>query len=180
MLGFLALLLSASLFAVDQKRFVSDQYGYSLRVPKRWHVSVSANGIPVFFNYDPKILLPQGLFPEHGAHIFLIPFTGVRPMVRGKGMSEWIKFNNSIGCSNIVINRLLVPKPSEKKPSNVVEVHADFQRDPQDEVLERVVDYYFTLHGEDFRLMLEYWKGDAKSAHFESVLDEIFGSIEPR
>jgi hypothetical protein len=80
----------------------------------------------------------------------------------------------------MVIRQLPTPNRSERTPVDVVVVHADYQRDPQDEVWERATDYYFTLHGERFRLMLEYWKGDPQSAYFESVVDSIFRSIESR
>jgi hypothetical protein len=178
--GLLGVLLVSPLPAAEQRTFTSSKYGYRLRLPKTWNVSVSANGIPIFFNYDPKDALPQGLFPEHGVDIRLIPFAVVQPITKGDSLKEWIQFNSALGYSNMVIRQLPTPNRSERTPVDVVVVHADYQRDPQDEVWERATDYYFTLHGERFRLMLEYWKGDPQSAYFESVVDSIFRSIESR
>jgi len=171
--------LTLPLSATEQKTFTSAKYGYKVRLPKTWNVSVSAAGIPVFFNYDPSEALPQGLIPEHGAEIYLIPFANVQPVTGTKNLTDWIQFNNARGRSNIVVKRLSTSR-SEREPHDAVEVDSDFERDPQDEVLQRVTDYYFTLRGEKFRLMLVHWKGDQQSAHFRLVLDSVFRSIESR
>jgi hypothetical protein len=176
--GVFGMLLAVGAAAEEQKAFTSGEYGYRLRLPRSWNVSVSGNGIPTIYNYDPKDALPQGLFPEHGADILLIPFAVVQPATKGHTLTEWIHSNTAHGYSNVVVKQVSSPNGSKHRPSDVVEVRADFRRAPDDEELQRTVCYYFTLHGMKFRLMLEYWKDDPRSAYFESVLDAVFRSLE--
>ena len=164
--------------AAAQKAFTSAQYGFTLRFPGSWSVSVSGAGVPLFFNYRRSQALPQGLLLDGGAEIYVIPFVLVGAMTHADSLDDWIAFNNAHGCSEIKTHHLPNFDSSVRVPHDIVEVESDFERDPQDDQLQRVIDYYFTLHGKKFRLMLVHWKDDPRAAYFRSVLDSVFRSIE--
>jgi len=121
---------------------------------------------------------PQGLFPDHGAEIYVVPFAAVRAVVSAGTMAEWISRNITPDHGAVSIKRLSQPRGDESAPGNIVEVEADFQRgshsqeEPQHET-----SYYFTLRGAMFRLRLSYWKGDPRSAKHRSACLSILQSI---
>jgi hypothetical protein len=174
----LGLVLAASMFsAAEQKTFTSARFGYELRLPKSWNISVADSGVPVFFNYPRAEALPQGLIPDHGAEIYLIPFAALRGTTRAKDLKEWIQINTRREHSRIHVTQVPGALEEESAPHNVFRVTSDFERDPQDGIPQREIDYYFQLNGEGFRLRLVYWKGDPRSTYFESVQQAIFRSI---
>jgi hypothetical protein len=175
--GLGVVLATLPLIAVEHKAFTSVRFAYRLRLPRSWNVSVAGSGVPVFFNYTTAAVLPQGLIPDNGADIYLIPFAALRGITGATDTEEWIRLNRTRDHSNVTIRRLPSPGGTERVPRNVFEVKSDFERDPQDGKLQREVNYYFELHGDSFRLRLLYWKGDPRSSYFESVLDSIFRSI---
>jgi hypothetical protein len=173
----LVVFASAPLFAAEQKTFTSDGYGYRLRYPKAWNVSESGSGVPLFSNYSPSEAGPQGLFPSGGAEIYLIPFAAVKATTSATTLKEWIQSNSGRDHSKVAVRSVPRPAGARGGPQNAFEVKSDFERDPQDETLQREINYYFDLHGAGFRLMLLYWKGDSRALYFESVLRSVFRSI---
>ena len=172
--------LAVALAAQGQPRvrsYQSSMFGYRLQFPARWKMVVQGNGVLTLFNYRQSEAGPQGLFPSEGAEIYLIPFETVRAVVGTDTMDGWAKRNLTPGHTNGHIGRFPDVGTTRDVPRDVVEVDADFLRDPQDADLQYEVSYYFALNGAKFRLMLLYWKGNKRGSHLRSVAELVLQSI---
>jgi hypothetical protein len=162
------------------KHFVNSQFGYELDVPTGWNLDQTPSGVPVLFNYKRSMAGPQGLFPEEGAEIRVIPFKAVQIVTRAHIMDQWIKDNYGADYRNVSQKKLPDAGASPKVPRNITEVQADFERDSQDNELQRDLSYYFTLNGNAFRLRLLYWKKNPHREQIETVCRSVLGSIRAR
>ncbi len=164
------------LTADTSRAFVNSKFHYALKVPGGWNAE--GQDIPVLFNYRASEGGPQGLFPDHGAQITLIPLAAVQAVVDAGTMDEWIKRNLASNHTNVSIRHLPAPEDNRAlTPRDIVEVEADFERDPQDDMLQHEVDYYFYLRGAPFRLRLLYWKDDKQSSGHRAALQYVLRSI---
>jgi hypothetical protein len=174
-----ALVVASTAVAGDQaKSFVNSKFGYKMMVPAKWDMDLSGSGVPVLFNYKRSEGGPQGLFPEHGAHLFIVPLTVVQPMANAKRIDEWIQFNLRTSHEDPLIRQVPDLDPGEGGPRNIVEVQADFIRDEQDGERQREFNYYFTLRNTAFRLMLLYWKSNPQGRSFQSTAEDVLRSIK--
>ena len=158
--------------------YVSSRFKYQFVVPAKWHLAVSGSGVPVLFNYKESEGAGQGLFPEGGANIFLIPFEAVSAVTSAKTMDEWIKNNLAPDHTNVTLPRAIEIYGGKRSPQNITKVEADFVRPVPDDEMHHEVNYYFTLRGAMFRLMLVYWKDSPKAAEFRSICQSILRSIK--
>lgn len=161
----------------QQHTYDSSQFKYQFVVPPKWHLVVSGSGVPVLFNYKESEGAGQGLFPEDGANISLIPFEVVSVVTSAKTMDDWIQHNLGTDHKNVSLPRAVEIYGTNRSPQNIIEVEADFVRDVQDDELQHEVNYYFTLRGARFRLMLLYWKDNAQAAKLRSICQSILRSI---
>jgi hypothetical protein len=174
-LGVLAIaLLPAS--ATDRE-YTNSKFNYKLTVPARWNIDPPESGVPVLFNYKRSEGGPQGLFPNGGANIYLIPLTAVQPTTPAKTLDEWINQNIEHDHKNASVKKRHDVAGDEKGPQNVVEVQSDFVRDSQDQESQREVSYYFSLNGATFRLMLLYWKQNPHGARLQAICESVLRSI---
>ncbi len=160
-----------------QRNFTSDRFRYALTVPIGWNLLESPSGVPVIFNYPRAKGLPQGLIPDGGADIYLVPESVVAPVTPAGGLDEWIRSNESTSHSDIRVSRPVVRTKGTNAPQDLVKVEADYERSPDDGMLQTEVNYYFRLHGDGFRLRLLYWKGAPKASSFRAALVGILNSI---
>ena len=151
-----------------------------MTIPAKWNMDVPESGVPVLFNYKRSEGGPQGLFPDHGANIFLIPLDAVKINTNATTLDEWIHRNLQHDHSSSSIKQLPDLDPNPRSPRNIVEVWADFVRDEQDEEKQSEVNYYFTLNGAEFRLMLLYWKDDHQGKYFQSTAESLLRSLRSR
>ena len=158
--------------------YVGSRFKYQFLVPPKWHIAVSGSGVPVLFNYKESEGAGQGLFPEGGANISLIPFEVVGPVLGVKTMNDWIERNLATDHENVSLPRVIETDATKRSPQHVIEVEADFVRPVPDDELHHEVNYYFTLRGAMFRLMLVYWKDSPQAAEFRSVCQSILRSIK--
>jgi hypothetical protein len=177
-----SLCIVASLFApqasLSQSRsYVSAKFNYRLLLPPGWNMSAAGSDVLMIFDYKQTEALPQGLFPDRGAEIWVIPFAGLEAITKAKTMDEWIAYNAGHNHSGVSTKHRPDLSKGGNSPNEVVEVDADFERDPQDEGLQHEVNYYFTLRGKMFRLMLIYWKGNPQASHLRSVCESLLGSV---
>jgi hypothetical protein len=170
--------LTASAIADAQPRtYTSARYNYRITVPEGWHISVPKSGVATFFNYELKEAGPQGLFPEDGAEIYLIPYGAVETVASSKTLRDWIQHNLTADHANVEIREIPASNRGSSGPQNVIEVTADFQRDSQDYEPQREVDYYFTLDKQMFRIMLLYWNDNPQGPFLQSICDSMLRSI---
>lgn len=171
-----ALLVGTALLlpAHAQRIYKDSKYHYSLQVPAGWNLDVN-DSVPILFNFPPSQAGPQGLFPDHGSEIFLIPLAEVQAVVNAKTVDEWIHGNLTRDYSAISISQLPA-EHGDKAPQSITKVEADFQRGP-DEELQREISYYFALRGHLFRLILRYWKDDSRAARHRAACLSVLGSI---
>jgi len=145
-------------------------------------MDVNLSGVPVLFNYQRGREGPQGLFPDDGAQIYLIPFEVVSVVTNAKTFDEWIHQNlwpdhTNVSLRHIPDTTTRSRETSVRSPRNIVGVQADYERDPHDGLLQHEIDYYFTLGESMFRLRLLYWKGNPREAALRSIFDAVFRSI---
>jgi hypothetical protein len=169
---------SHSAYCVDARTFTSDMFGYRLTVPLGWHLAVPPSGVPVIFNYDESHALPQGLIPSGGADIYLIPYEAVSQVTRARDLQEWIRANSEEWHTNVRTARIAAGSKDARAPQEIVRVEADYERSPDDETLQTEINYYFVLHGSDFRLRMLFGKGDPRSSYFRTVIDTLLRSIQ--
>lgn len=155
--------------------YSSAEFHYTLEVPSRWNIDINGP-IPVLFNFKRSEGGPQGLFPDHGAEISLIPLAGVQVVVSAGTMDEWIGKNLGSDHSAVSIKRLPAGRTDESTPRDVVEVEADFQRAPEED-LQHETNYYFALRGALFRLRMLYWKDDSRAAGHRLACLSVLHSI---
>lgn len=149
---------------------------YRTSVPSGWNISVSANWVSTIFNYDPDKIEPQGLFPTEGAEISILPFAAVEGTTKARTIDDWIAQFSARKRSRISVRRL-GDTDGPAGPHNLVEVDADFQRDPQDFEPQHEVSYYFSLEGKLFRVALTYWKDNRHAVELQSICDALVKSI---
>ena len=58
--------------------FANSRFHYEFTIPPEMERRPPESGVPVLFNYKRSEGGPQGLFPDHGANIFLIPLAAVQ------------------------------------------------------------------------------------------------------
>jgi hypothetical protein len=157
--------------------FANSKFHYEFTIPPKWNIDTPESGVPVLFNYKRSEGGPQGLFPDHGANIFLIPLAAVQVSTRADTISEWIQSNLQRDHQNASTRKK--PELSSKSadgPQDVVEVQSDFTRAPGEDP-QREVDYYFSLRSSAFRLLLLYWKDDTQGQHFQSIAETLLRTI---
>ena len=164
--------------AGQEHTYASSRFKYQFVVPPKWHIAVSGSGVPVLFNYKESEGAGQGLFPDGGANISLIPFEVVGPILGVKTMNDWIERNLGTDHKNVSLPRAIEIDGTKRSPQHIIELEADFIRSAQDDELQHEVDYYFTLRGEMFWLTLVYWKDSPQAAEFRSVCQSILRSIK--
>jgi hypothetical protein len=162
------------------RSYLSPKFNYRLLLPPGWNTPASVSDVLMIFDYKPTEALPQGLFPDGGAEIWVIPFEEVGAITKAKTMEEWIAYNAAHGHTGVSSRRRADLSKGGNSPDGVLEVDADFERSPQDDGLQHEVNYYFTLRGGMFRLMLIYWKDNPQAAHLRSVCESMLGSIQAR
>ncbi len=118
------------------KHFVSKQFKYELDVPAGWNIDQTPSGVPVLFNYKSSMAGPQGLFPEDGAEIRLMPLQEVQVVTNARTMDEWINHNYGPAYRNVSKKRLPDFGANGREPREITEVQAEFERDPIDEELQ--------------------------------------------
>ena len=165
------------LHAAGPRVIENRKFGYRLSVPEEWNVVVPPSGVPVLFNYDKKKALPQGLIPEGGAEVYLIPYEAVRLVAGANRLEDWIQANGRESHTNVRTERVASWTKDESSPQGITRIVADYQRAPEDEELQSEVDYYFTLRGAAFRLRMLFWKGDPRSSDYNSVMVAVLRSI---
>ncbi len=170
--------VSGGAYFADERTFTSELFGYRLEVPGGWHVAVPPSGVPVFFNYDESKALPQGLIPDRGANIYLIPYEAVSRVTQARDLQDWIQTNSEQWHTNVRTSRVAAWSSSETAPQEIVKVEADYERAPEDEERQAEINYYFVLHGSGFRLRMLYGKGDPRSSYFKTVADSLLRSIK--
>jgi hypothetical protein len=161
----------------NDKEYTNSKFGYRLTLPPRWNIDIPESGVPVLFNYKRNQGGPQGLFPEGGANIYLIPLAAVEITTPAKTLDDWIKRNLERDHKNTLIKQLHEADNSERAPQNIIQVQSDFIRDSQDEEPQREVSYYFKLNGAAFRLMLLYWKQDPNGPRLQAICESVLRSI---
>ncbi len=177
-----SLCIVASIFAPQAAlsqdgTYRSAKFNYRLLLPPGWNTSTAGSGVLTIFDYKPAEAGPQGLFPFGGAEMLVLPFAGLEAITKAKTMDEWIAYNAGHNHSGVSTKHRPDLSKGGNSPNEVVEVDADFERDPQDEGLQHEVNYYFTLRGKMFRLMLIYWKGNPQASHLRSVCESLLGSV---
>jgi hypothetical protein len=165
--------------AAQPREFTSPKFGFRMTLPPKWNIVVSESGVPNVFNYDPNDALPQGLVPQGGANIYLIPFGAVEAMNNAKLLDEWIESNLVRGHKDVL--RKVIPSvgKADNSARGIVEIDADVFFDPDDpnEALQREVSFYFLLKGGMFHLMMVYNKDDPQGTRFHSVCEWILRSV---
>jgi hypothetical protein len=174
--GAVAVAGALALGAGAPRIYSNSRFHYRLEVPPNWNISVAESGVVTFFNYDERDSGPQGLFPEPGAEITVIPLDAVAAVVTANTVDEWIAANLTRGHA-LISRRSLPSGAAQDSARDIVNVEASFERDPQDEQLQHETNYYFTLHGAEFRLRLLYWKGDSSSANYRGACERILRGI---
>jgi len=170
-------IVTCALFAANEEAFVSHRFGYRLSVPRGWHVAVSPSDIPVLFNYDQSKALPQGLIPEGGAEIYLIPYEAVEAVSPAGDLKEWIVANSALWHTNVRSRPVTSWTKDPSYPQQITRVDSDYERAPEDNELQSEVNYYFVLHGRGYRLRLLYAKGALRSSYFNSAGDSVLRSV---
>jgi hypothetical protein len=151
--------------SLRRRVYVNEEYRYRLSVPVGWHVSVAPGGEPVvIFNYNPKAALPQGLIPEHGAEIYVVPFAAVEPVTGPVAPDQWIDLVDKRDRTNITVKRIASLYNSPDSPQDIVGVQADFKRSRQDDGLQRELSYYFRLRDAGFHLIMYFSESDQAHA----------------
>lgn len=162
------------------KRFISTDFAYELAYPSDWNLDVSPLGIPIFYSFRPEQGGPQGLFPEDGAIIEIIPSDVVLPITNATTLENWIRstYDHDV-YTNVKTRRLPKTRPVDGVPHDIIRVSADFERDSDDGRLQRDISYYYRLDDKVFRLTLLYWKGNpkAKAPQYESLAESVLRSI---
>jgi len=133
--------------------------------------------VPVISNYPASGALPQGLIPDAGADIFLIPYEAVEAVARAGDLENWIESNDAMWHNKARTRRLPSWTNDESYPQQIFRVDADYERAPEDGTLQSEVNFYFLLHRAGFRLRMLYWKGDSHRSSFNSALQEVLHSI---
>jgi hypothetical protein len=132
----------------------------------------------VLFNYDESQALPQGLIPVGGANIFLIPYQAVTSVTHARDLQDWIQANSEQWHTNVRTSRVAAWSSDGTTPQEIIKVEADYERAPEDEARQTEINYYFVLHGSDFRLRMLYGKGDKRSSYFGTVVEALLRSIK--
>lgn len=166
-----------TLTADEQHRFVSSAFKYQLLVPQQWNLSVAKSGVPMIFNYNRRQAGSQGLFPDSGAEIYIVPLALVKAVVKGNSLDDWIRNDLSLEHTNALISHLPDAVDDHRLPRNVVMVESDFERDPQDKGLQHQIDYYYVLSGGMYHLMCVYWKDNLRAAQVRAACESVFRSI---
>jgi hypothetical protein len=172
-----SLALPQMLFGQGQS-YLSMKFRYRLLVPAGWNTSVSGSGVLTIFDYKPEELLPQGLFPDEGSEIRVVPFAGLEAFTKAKTLDEWVVFNLARNHTGVSSKRRADLSKGEDSPQGVVEVEADFERNVQDGGLQHELNYYFTLRGKMFRLMLIYWRDNPQASTLRSTCAAVLASIQ--
>jgi hypothetical protein len=158
--------------------YLNTKFNYRLSLPPGWNTSVSGSEVLTIFDYKPEEALPQGLFPDGGSEIWVVPFAGLEAFTKAKTLDEWIAFNAARNHSGVSTRDRADLSRGGNSPDGVVEVDADFERSPDDDALQHEVNYYFTLRGKMFRLMLIYWKDNPNAARLRSVCESVLESVQ--
>jgi hypothetical protein len=171
--------LSLSAYAPAAARaYLNRQFGYRLTVPAGWNIAVPPSGVPVLFNYAQGSALPQGLIPDGGAEVYVIPYQAVELVTSARDLESWIAANSAMWHTNVRTSSAAPWAKDDGAPQEIVKVDADYERAPEDETLQSEVNYYFTLHHRGFRLRLLYEKGDPHGSSFNSALLAVLHSIK--
>lgn len=165
-------------YCAGGRTFTSEMFGYRLVIPNGWHVAVPPSGVPVLFNYDESQALPQGLIPVGGANIYLIPYAAVTGVTHARDLQDWIQANSEEWHTNVRTSRVASWSSGGTTPKEIIKVEAEYERAPEDEARQAEINYYFVLHGSDFRLRMLYGKGDPRSSYFRSVVEAVLRSIK--
>lgn len=158
------------------RRYRNTDAGLSFLVPKGWH---AARGEPAYvFNYPPSEPAPQGLLPENGAAVTIVPFKSFLRAHPTAKLDDWIKWNTRIKQRDIQRKNYPCLGGDGGTPHICAEVRSVFQITPHDPQLVRI-NYYFKVNGDFYRSQLEYYKGDPNAESYLSALKHITESIEP-
>lgn len=178
--------LGATLVAIclathgNAREFTSPEFPYRLTIPPKWNISVSPTGVPVLFNYDPKLALPQNHIPDGGAEIYLVPFSLIRSTTKADTIEEWIRGSLDRWHSAIRIHPASDIRSGKSALTEVWRAEADYQVNGDVNEVQRENNCYFRLEGQSYHLMMHYTKGDHRERYFLSVFEMVLKSIEPR
>jgi hypothetical protein len=159
--------------------YINERFNYSLQIPKKWRISESGY-IPLLFNYTPRTGGPQGLFPKQGAEIYVVPLSAVQQVLHAEAMEKWITVNLEHHHFDIIRKKISDPVDDVNAPHNILQVEADFERDPDDQERQHELNYYFTLRNVPFRLMLLYWKDNHQITSQRAVCWSVLRSIRAK
>lgn len=173
----IAIVMNDGAHAAGARTFTSQRFGYQLSVPRDWNIAVPPSDVPVLFNYDESKALPQGLIPEGGANIYVIPYEAVGLVTSARDLQDWIQINSRMWHTNVRTSRVASWSRDERLPQRITKVDADYERAPEDEALQSEINYYFVLRGAGFRLRMLYGKGDPRSSYFNSVIGVVLRSV---
>jgi hypothetical protein len=174
--GHLLMLQTAS--AQLLKRTVEvPQFEYKVTIPAGWDFDLSNSGVPVIFNFKREEGGPQGLFPEHGATIYIHPELGLLiPGIPGKQRDRILQGAQE---GRVILKVTHIPdfRAGSRAPHQITREDADLTLDGPDGLIEREITYSFRLRQSRFQLVLTYYRGDRLAADFEARSLEILRSV---
>jgi hypothetical protein len=157
------------------KRFISDRFGFSVKVPPGWQVFVGSD-TPVYFNFPPPELGPGLDLPKGGATIDMDAQEDAHGKRRTATESEWIALETG---SSRVVSTSRVEMPPASGISDAVIVSRDLPVYALDDQKQREVSAYWRFRGGGFAAHVRYVQGDPKSSQYESILLDVVRSIRP-
>ena len=156
-------------------RFISERFGFSVKVPAGWPVFVGSD-TPVFFNFPPSELGPGLSLPKGGATIAMIAQEDLHGKRRTATESEWAA-EEAASSRGVSTGHIEVPPTSGV--SDAVTVSCDLAAYALDDQKQRELSVYWRFRGGLFAAHLRYVKGDPRAPQYESILLDVVRSIRP-
>ena len=166
--------------AAPLRTYSNKKFNYVINIPASWWPSVSTSGVAVLSNCSPKLVLPQGLMRDGCANVYIIPFQPDSIITPYHEFDEWIRANFDESHSNLVRRNITSWTNSNRSPQKIVQITADFERNPADDQRQSEINYYFLLDSRAFRIRALYWKDDSRTVYFETAVKELLRSIHTR
>lgn len=160
------------------RRFVSDQYGFSIAVPSGWHVSLEKD-TPMFINFSSARGLSQLAFPKGGASIVVVAQDTLPRQHRlGNTPPEWAVANaRGVSAGSPSIKPLDMPIQSEVSRA-VVSSYDDATFSPDDQAQHSVAAFW-EFNRRLFSAHLTYVASDPNGPALQKLFLETVRSIRP-
>lgn len=158
----------------SQHKYINRDYGYVFAVPRGW--KVEQDPVPYIFNYPRSQAGPQGLLPEGGAAVRIIPMELFSTRSFGKDLESWVGWNTRTHSRDVQRENLQCIAGGIAQAHICVKVRSVFQLAPEDPPTTQV-SYYFVLNGRYFRAFLEFHDGDRSAEKYIQALKFICESI---